>query len=124
MSALNRSLRLAPPWIALLVLLVAAAACIDFYDRIPCDTEDDCPYGFRCNGVCEGPGQRCGTDADCDEFEAVKNHRDLLCVRMPWESDHGCRLSCTPGSSARESACPPGQECRSLADSSSTGACF
>ncbi len=125
MSTLHRALRV----LGLITGLGFAAgfglaACIDFYDRIPCDTEDDCPYGYRCNGICEGPGQNCSTDADCDFYEAVKNHRELLCVRMPWEEKHECRLTCTPGSSSLETSCPPGQDCRSLADGTDTGACF
>ena len=103
---------------------IDVSACVDFYDRIPCDSEDDCPYGFRCNGICEGPGRSCSTDADCDPYEAVKNHRDLLCVRMPWEQQHECRLSCTPGSTSRENGCPPTLDCRALSDGDSTGACF
>jgi len=105
-------------------LLLTASGCVDFYDRIPCDTEDDCPFGYRCNGICEGPGRRCSTDADCDAYEAVQNHRELLCVRMPWESEHRCRLVCSPGSTSTETTCAPGQECRSLSDGTDQGACF
>lgn len=107
-----------------LLSLAAAFSCIDFYDRIPCDTEDDCPHGYRCNATCDGPGSPCNTDSDCDAFEAVQNNRDLLCVRMPWESAHQCRLSCTPGATATEVACAPAQECRALTDGNNLGACF
>jgi hypothetical protein len=109
---------------ALLLAAASAIACLDFYDRIPCDSEDNCPYGYRCDGVCKGPGEDCTNDSDCDQYEAVKNHRDLLCVRMPWESDHTCRLSCSPGTTSNETSCPPGQECRALSDGTSLGACF
>ena len=100
----------------------SASACIDYYDRIPCDDESDCPYGYRCNAICDGPGMSCNTDSDCDAYEAVSHHRDLFCVRMAWESDLACRLSCTPGSSDLQTSCPPGQSCNDLGDGN--GACF
>ena len=37
-------------------LLVTASACIDFYERIQCDNEYDCPYGYKCDfarNVCQ-----------------------------------------------------------------------
>ncbi|MBN2362244.1 MAG: hypothetical protein JXR83_22520 [Deltaproteobacteria bacterium] len=127
MHAVTRSRPLRWCGIAALALLAPlAVACIDFYDQIRCDNEDQCPHGYMCNVLCMGPGESCDTDADCDQYEAVKNHRELLCVGMPWESkeDFLCRLSCTPGSTSNETGCPPGQQCRSLADGTDLGTCF
>jgi len=112
-------------WLAVLVLAIVASACINFYEKVACDTDLDCPYGYKCEPpYCKGGGQNCQNDSDCDVHEAEQNHRDLLCVRMPWESEHVCRMSCSPGSTAYETSCLPGQECRALSDGTSLGACF
>lgn len=111
--------------LAVLALAIAAFACIDFYEKIACDTDLDCPFGYKCAPpYCEGGGQTCQNDSDCDVHEAEQNHRELLCVRMPWESEHSCRMSCSPGTTGYETSCLPGQECRALSDGTSLGACF
>lgn len=121
-KVMSQVLRLRNVVLLSLGLAISVVACVDYYDSIPCDYESDCPYGYRCNAVCDGPGMRCATDSDCDAYEAVEHYRNLLCVRMAWEGELACRLSCTPGADNVQTSCPPGQTCYDLGDGN--GACF